>query len=346
MKNNIDGSSFGKILITGGTGYIGSHTCVELLSAGFDVVILDNYSNSSFKSLKNMEKITKNSITFIDGDIRNGDLLRKIFLEFEIYSVIHFAGMKSVSESVEQPLRYYDNNVLGSLTLLGIMAEFNCKRLVFSSSATVYGTPVKVPVSERSPLNPSNPYGSSKLIIENILRDLVLAESGWKIATLRYFNPAGAHESGLIGEDPKGRPNNLVPLIAQVAAGLREKLNIFGGDYPTRDGTGVRDYIHVVDLAKGHLKALHMIDKKPGLLTINLGTGSGCSVLEMVQTFESVSGIKIPFEIIERRPGDIAECYADVTYANNLLNWEAKLDVRRMCEDTWRWQSMTLTEHN
>jgi UDP-glucose 4-epimerase len=346
MKNNSDGSSFGKILITGGTGYIGSHTCVELLLAGFDVVILDNYSNSSFKSLKNMEKITKNSIKFIDGDIRNGDLLRKIFLEFEIYSVIHFAGMKSVSESFEQPLRYYDNNVRGSLTLLGIMAEFNCNRLVFSSSATVYGTPVKGPVSERSPLNPINPYGSSKLIIENILRDLALAESGWRIATLRYFNPAGAHESGLIGENPKGHPNNLVPVIAQVAAGLREKLNIFGGDYPTRDGTGVRDYIHVVDLAKGHSKALQLIDEKPGLLTINLGTGSGCSVLEMVQTFESVSGIKIPFEIIERRPGDIAECYADVTYAKDVLNWEAKLDVRRMCEDTWRWQSMTLTEHN
>ncbi|RUO27869.1 UDP-glucose 4-epimerase GalE [Aliidiomarina sanyensis] len=332
------------ILVTGGAGYIGSHTSVELLAAGYDLVVLDNLSNSSSESLERVKKISKKSLRFIKGDIRDRDLLRSVFERFEIDAVIHFAGLKAVGESVANPLRYYNNNVSGSLSLFEVMADFGCKRLVFSSSATVYGDPASVPIKEDFPLLTTNPYGGSKLMVENILRDLFTSDQDWSISLLRYFNPVGAHESGLIGEDPHGIPNNLMPFVSQVAMGLLEKLSVFGGDYNTVDGTGVRDYIHVVDLAKGHVAALRKLSESPysggynGLLTFNLGTGRGYSVLEVLKAFEKASGERVPYEIVARRPGDVEQCYADPTYAFKMLNWKAELDLNRMCEDAWRWQ--------
>ncbi len=349
------------ILITGGTGYIGSHACIELLEQGYSLIVLDNLSNSSIVSLQRAAYISgvnldsplprhleweDSSFLFVEGDIRDKPLLRSIFERFDIEAVIHFAGLKAVGESVEQPLMYYDNNVSGSIALFEVMAEFGCKRLVFSSSATVYGDPASVPIREDFPLSTTNPYGASKLMIENILRDVYKSDPAWSIALLRYFNPVGAHQSGLIGEDPNGIPNNLMPFISQVAVGVREKLNVFGGDYDTVDSTGVRDYIHVVDLAKGHVKALEALKKQPdpkghkGLLTVNLGTGRGYSVLEMIKSFEKASGKKIPYEIVARRPGDVAQCYADSSYAFEVLGWKAELGIEQMCQDTWRWQSM------
>lgn len=360
------------ILVTGGAGYIGSHTCVELLAAGYDLVVLDNLSNSSVESLRRVAGISgvgldldsgstslradfvghglrprnDERFTFIQGDIRDRGLLQSVFERFEIEAVIHFAGLKAVGESVAMPLRYYDNNVSGSVALFEVMAEFGCKRVVFSSSATVYGDPASVPIKEDFPLSTTNPYGASKLVVENILRDVFASDSNWSIGLLRYFNPVGAHESGLIGEDPNGIPNNLMPFVSQVAVGLREKLLVFGGDYATVDGTGVRDYIHVVDLAKGHVAALRYLsppypERHKGLVTVNLGTGRGYSVLEMVKAFEKASGKAVPYEIVARRPGDVAQCYADPSYAFETLGgWKAELGLERMCEDAWRWQSM------
>ncbi|GAB6034736.1 UDP-glucose 4-epimerase GalE [Galenea microaerophila] len=327
------------ILVTGGAGYIGSHTCVELLAAGYDLVVLDNLSNSSIESLKRVEQISGKSMTFVMGDIRDRELLRRVFERYQIEAVIHFAGLKAVGESVAMPLCYYDNNVSGSIALFEVMAEFGCKRVVFSSSATVYGDPESVPIKEDFPLSTTNPYGASKLMIENILRDVYISDSVWSIGLLRYFNPVGAHESGLIGEDPNGIPNNLMPYITQVAVGKLDKLSVFGGDYNTPDGTGVRDYIHVVDLAKGHVAALRKLMQSAGLLTVNLGTGRGYSVLEMIKAFEKASGRNVPYEVVGRRPGDVAQCYADPTYAYDTLGWKAELGIERMCKDAWRWQS-------
>jgi UDP-glucose 4-epimerase len=328
------------ILVTGGAGYIGSHTCIELIQSGFDVLVLDNLSNSSPESLKRVEQITGKPITFIRGDVRDKALMKQLFDDHAISSVIHFAGLKAVGESVSMPLEYYDNNIGGTLALLEAMADSNCRSLVFSSSATVYGDPHTVPIREDFPLSATNPYGRSKLIIEEILKDLYLSDNAWNLALLRYFNPVGAHESGLIGEDPNGPPNNLMPVISQVAIGRQKSLNVFGGDYPTPDGTGVRDYIHVVDLARGHVTAVQKLQESPGLLTINLGTGQGYSVLEMVRAFEAASGRKVPYQIVERRPGDVATCYADPSYAREVLDWEAERNLQQMCEDAWRWQSM------
>lgn len=328
-----------QILVTGGAGYIGSHTCLELLNSGFDVVVIDNFSNSKITSLKRVEALTQKKIIFIEGDVRDRDCLTNIFTTHQIDAVIHFAGLKAVGESVSFPLRYYDNNVHGSLVLAEVMAEFNVKSIVFSSSATVYDAPGDRQIREDFPLKPTNPYGQSKLMVEQMLRDLSLADSDWNVAILRYFNPVGAHESGMIGEDPNGVPNNLMPFISQVAVGRRKTLSVFGSDYPTHDGTGVRDYIHVVDLAQGHLAALQYLMTKHGLITVNLGTGQGYSVLDMVQAFESSTGQKIPYQLVERRPGDIATCFADPSSAKAKLNWEAKLDIKAMCRDTWHWQS-------
>lgn len=326
------------VLVTGGAGYIGSHTCVELLESGFRVLVLDNLSNSSRESLQRVERITGQSLEFVEGDIRSMDDLRAVFSRFRIESVVHFAGLKAVGESVEKPLLYYQNNVAGTLNLLQVMDEHDCRRLVFSSSATVYGDPASVPIREDFPLSATNPYGRSKLMIEEMLRDLVRSDSRWAIALLRYFNPVGAHVSGLIGEDPRDIPNNLMPYITQVAVGMRDCLQVFGGDWPTPDGTGVRDYIHVVDLAKGHIKALQALDE-PRLLTVNLGTGQGYSVLDMVAALAEASGREIPYRIVERRPGDVAQCYADPALAHELLGWRAELDLQRMCADSWRWQN-------
>jgi len=329
-----------RILVTGGAGYIGSHTCVLLLEAGYQVVVFDNFSNSSRESLRRVEEITNKQMDVIEGDIRYRDDLRKAFDRYKIDAVIHFAGLKAVGESVEQPLRYYENNVCGTVALCEVMAEYDCKSIVFSSSATVYGDPHTTPIKEDFPLSATNPYGRSKLFIEEILRDLHISDKEWKVVLLRYFNPVGAHESGRIGEDPNGIPNNLMPFISQVVVGKREKLSVFGDDYDTHDGTGVRDYIHVVDLALGHLKALEKISQIDDVLTVNLGTGQGYSVLDMVKAFEKASGREIPYEIAPRRSGDIAKCYADPSYAKEVLDWEAKKGVNEMCEDTWRWQSM------
>jgi UDP-glucose 4-epimerase len=329
-----------RILVTGGAGYIGSHTCVLLLEAGYEVVVFDNFSNSSRESLRRVEEITGKQMDVIEGDIRVRDDLHKTFGSFKIDAVIHFAGLKAVGESVEQPLRYYENNVCGTVALCEVMAEHDCKSIVFSSSATVYGDPHTTPIKEDFPLSATNPYGRSKLFIEEILRDLYVSDEEWKIVLLRYFNPVGAHESGRIGEDPNGIPNNLMPFISQVAVGKREKLSVFGDDYDTHDGTGVRDYIHVVDLAQGHLKALEKISQIEDVLTVNLGTGQGYSVLDMVKAFKKASGREISYEIAPRRSGDIAKCYADPSYAKEILDWEAKKGVDEMCEDTWRWQSM------
>ena len=329
-----------KILITGGAGYIGSHTCLVLLEAGFEVAVVDNLCNSSREALLRVEGITGKSISFHEADVCDAAALARVFELEKPHAVIHFAGLKAVGESVEKPLEYYDNNVNGTLTLLLVMRATGVRQIVFSSSATVYGNPATVPIREDFPLSATNPYGRSKLIIEDVLRDLVLADDSWKVALLRYFNPVGAHESGLIGEDPNGIPNNLMPFVSQVAVGRRPHLNVFGGDYPTPDGTGVRDYIHVVDLAKGHLAALRALNGWEGSqpLTVNLGTGHGYSVLDMVRAFEKACGRTVPYQIVERRPGDIATCYADPALAERLLGWKAQFGVERMCEDAWRWQ--------
>lgn len=327
------------ILVTGGAGYIGSHTVVELLNAGQDLLVLDNFSNSSPNVLVRIKQITGKSPIVIEGDIRDAALLDKLFSSYPISSVVHFAGLKAVGESVEQPMRYYDNNVVGSLRLFESMAKAGVHRLVFSSSATVYGDPHTVPIDESFPLQATNPYGRSKLMIEEMLRDIGQADKSWRVALLRYFNPVGAHSSGLIGEDPQGVPNNLMPYVAQVAVGRRSELSVFGGDYATPDGTGVRDYIHVVDLAKGHLAALDALDCQAGVLPINLGTGKGYSVLDVVAAFERASGKKVPYRVVERRQGDVAACYADPTRASELLRWSAEQDLDSMCIDSWRWQS-------
>lgn len=328
-----------KVLLTGGAGYIGSHTAVECLEAGHEVVVFDNLSNSSVKSLDRVAKITGRQAAFVEGDIRDRAALRRLFERHTIDAVVHFAGLKAVGESVEKPLLYYDNNIGGSVALFEVMAEAGVKTVVFSSSATVYGDPASVPITEEFSLSATNPYGRSKLVIEEILRDVAHADEGWTVALLRYFNPVGAHASGLIGEDPRGIPNNLMPYIAQVAVGRRPHLNVFGGDYPTPDGTGVRDYIHVVDLARGHLAALNRMQALKGVHTWNLGTGRGVSVLEMVRAFEAASGRPVPYHIVARRPGDVAQCWADPSRAAHDLGWRAIHDLARMCEDTWRWQS-------
>jgi len=327
-----------KILATGGAGYIGSHTCVELLQAGYDVVVVDNLSNSKAESLKRVERITGRSLFFYQVDILDKPGLTSVFRNHHIDAVIHFAGLKAVGESTQIPLRYYQNNIAGTLTLCEVMKDFGVQTIVFSSSATVYGNPKKVPITEDFPLSPTNPYGRTKLMIEEILRDLRASDSHWQIALLRYFNPVGAHESGEIGEDPDGIPNNLFPFISQVAVGKLKELSVFGDDYPTPDGTGVRDYIHVVDLSRGHLKALEALKTNPGLITYNLGTGKGYSVLEVIEAFSKVCDKPIPYKIVGRRPGDIACCYADPSLANHNLGWQAVRGLEEMCADTWRWQ--------
>ncbi|VXB20118.1 UDP-glucose 4-epimerase GalE [Massilia sp. 9I] len=328
-----------KILVTGGMGYIGSHTVVELQNAGHEVVVVDNLSNAVTSVQERVQRITDKTFVFEEADIRDRAAMERIFGAHKVDAVIHFAGLKAVGESVAQPLRYYDNNVNGSVILFETMAKFGVKTIVFSSSATVYGDPASVPIREDFPLSATNPYGRSKLMIEDILRDLAKAEPEWRIALLRYFNPVGAHESGLIGEEPNGIPNNLVPYIAQVANGQRDKLSVFGGDYPTPDGTGLRDYIHVVDLAIGHVKTLDRLAKGPGIVTYNLGTGRGNSVLEMVRAFEAACGRKIAYQIVDRRPGDVAKCYADPAKAREELGWTAERDVAQMCADVWRYQT-------
>ena len=328
-----------KILVTGGLGYIGSHTCVELINAGHEPVALDNLSNAQLVVQERVQRITGTTLPFIEADIRDRAALDAAFRSHKFDAVIHFAGLKAVGESVAQPLSYYENNVAGSVTLFQAMQEHGVKSLIFSSSATVYGDPDVVPIDESSALRATNPYGRSKLMIEEILRDLAVAQPDWRIGILRYFNPVGAHESGLIGEEPNGIPNNLMPFIAQVAEGRREVLSVYGNDYPTTDGTGVRDYIHVVDLSIGHVKTLDRLQKSPGIATYNLGTGSGSSVLEMIQAFEAASGKKIPYRIVERRPGDIAACFANPQKAKELLAWQAEKSLEDMCRDSWRWQT-------
>lgn len=331
------------ILVTGGAGYIGSHTCVELLQAGHDITVFDNFCNSHPESLKRVQRITEKRFRIIRGDIRDQAALVTALRESGAKAVIHFAGLKAVGESVQQPLSYYDNNVVGSLHLLEAMGSCGVKTLVFSSSATVYGDPQRLPLTEDHPLCAINPYGQTKLTVEHILQDLQRSDPSWRIGILRYFNPVGAHTSGLIGEDPQGTPNNLMPFVAQVAIGLRPRLNVFGDDYPTTDGTGVRDYIHVVDLAIGHLKALETLGRSTGsdaCLTVNLGTGTGYSVLEIVRTFEQASGKRVVYTIAPRRPGDVGACYADPSKAAALLGWRAERGLADMCIDTWRWQSL------
>ncbi len=327
------------ILVTGGAGYIGSHTCVELLNAGYETIVVDNLSNSKFASLKRVGKIAGRNLKFYKVDIRDRSGLETVFAENNVEAVIHFAGLKAVGESVQLPLRYYHNNVTGTIVLCGIMQKYGVKRMVFSSSATVYGVPERVPISEDFPLGVTNPYGRSKLIIEEILRDLYTSDNSWSIALLRYFNPIGAHASGMIGEDPNGIPNNLMPYIAQVAVGKLKQLQVYGSDYPTPDGTGIRDYIHVVDLAVGHLKAIEKVMATTGVDAYNLGTGKGYSVLELVKAFEKVSGRKIPYTMVERRAGDLPEYYADPTKAQRELGWEFQRGIEDMCADVWHWQS-------
>ena len=326
------------ILITGGAGYIGSHTCIELVKSGRDVVIIDNLRNSKKEAVKRIEKILGKPVKFYEGDVRDRELLRKIFTENKIEAAIHFAGLKAVGESAQIPLEYYENNLDSTFVLCDVMKEFGVKKIVFSSSATVYGLSKTMPLVETMPLGAINPYGRTKLFIEYILRDIYNADNDWCVALLRYFNPIGAHESGLIGEDPKGIPNNLMPYISQVAVGRLEKLRVFGNDYNTPDGTGVRDYIHVVDLAVGHVKAVDWVLENKGCEAINLGTGNGCSVLQLREAFEKASGIKIPYEIVGRRPGDPDEVYANADKAKKLLGWEATKTIDDMCRDTWRWQ--------
>lgn len=327
------------ILVTGGAGYIGSHTCVELLNTGYEIVIIDNLSNSKPESLRRVHEITGRKFTFYEVDILNRAALESVFSENSIDAVIHFAGLKAVGKSVEMPLCYYHNNVSGTILLCEVMKKYGVKSMVFSSSAAVYGIPDRVPISEDFPLSAINPYGRTKLIIEELLRDLYISDSEWSIALLRYFNPMGAHNSGYIGEDPNGIPNNLVPYITRVALGKLKELKVFGNDYPTYDGTGIRDYIHVVDLAVGHLRAVEkVIASKGGVNEYNLGTGNGFSVLEMVDIFERVCGRNIPYRIVERRPGDVVACYADPTKAKRELDWSAKRGIEEMCTDAWRWQ--------
>lgn len=330
------------IFVTGGAGYIGSHTCVELLDAGCEVTVFDNFSNSHPEALARVERITGKKLRLVQGDIRNRASLVAALKEGGANAVIHFAGLKAVGESVTQPLAYYDNNVVGTLRLLEAMGECGVKTLVFSSSATVYGDPIRLPLTEDHPLSATNPYGRTKLMIEEILRDLHRSDTSWKVAILRYFNPVGAHASGLIGEDPQGIPNNLMPFVAQVAVGRRASLNVWGNDYPTPDGTGVRDYIHVVDLALGHLKALKALEQREAradCLTVNLGTGTGYSVLDIVRAFEKASGRPVPYTVAPRRPGDVASCYADPKLAADILGWRAERGLSAMCTDAWRWQS-------
>ena len=327
------------ILVTGGAGYIGSHVCVALAAAGERFVVLDNFSNSRPSVLERVQQITGQAVQCVQGDVRDAALLQELFASHAIEAVMHFAAFKAVGESVAQPLRYYDNNVAGTVALLQAMDAAGVRSMVFSSSATVYGDPASLPIREDFPLSATNPYGWSKLMMEQVLADVAAAEPGlWRIARLRYFNPVGAHESGLIGEDPQGIPNNLLPYVAQVAAGQREALSVYGDDYPTVDGTGVRDYIHVCDLAEGHVAALHYLRQHPGLLTVNLGTGRPVSVLEMVRGFEQASGRPVPYRIVARRPGDVAACWADPALAERLLGWRARRGVEAMCRDAWRWQ--------
>ena len=335
------------ILVTGGAGYIGTHTCIELLQSDFKVIVIDNLSNSNPQALQRVEEITNKPITFIEGDVRDRKLLDQIFEQYPIEAVIHFAGLKAVGESVELPLMYYNNNLISTITLCEAMEKADCKNLVFSSSATVYGDPEKLPLTEDMPLSATNPYGRSKLIIEEMLRDLPAADAlkkgkDWQVALLRYFNPVGAHKSGKIGEDPSDIPNNLMPFITQTAVGRREKLSIFGSDYSTVDGTGVRDYIHVVDLAKGHVKAVEKLLSQEGIDGVqayNLGTGNGISVLEMVNAFAQTNDVEVPYQLVARRPGDVAACYADASRAKNELNWQAELGLEDMVRDSWHWQS-------
>jgi len=335
------------ILVTGGAGYIGSHTVLQLLEQSYDVVVLDNLANSSAESLRRVESITGKSVTFVQGDIRDTTVLDSIFSEHKIDSVIHFAGLKAVGESVQKPLEYYENNMYGTLTLCKAMRQHNVKNIVFSSSATVYGDPVALPLHEKMATgHPTNPYGMSKLMVEHMLTDLYASDEEWNIVLLRYFNPVGAHESGLIGEDPNGIPNNLMPYISQVATGKLEQLSVFGDDYDTEDGTGVRDYIHVVDLAAGHLKALDRLDLNMGLDVYNLGTGQGYSVLEMIKAFEKASGQTVNYKIAPRRGGDVAACYADPTLAAQELNWNAGKTLEDMCQDVWHWQSKNPKGYN
>ena len=332
-------SAKGTILVTGGAGFIGSHTCVELLNVGYGVVVIDNLVNSNSESLKRVEQITGKRLAFYEADARDETALARIFDEHAITGAIHFAALKSVGESVAKPIEYYRNNMDSLLVLLDTMRARDVKKIVFSSSATVYGVPKSVPIDETFPLSATNPYGQSKLIAEQVLRDLEISDPAWRIATLRYFNPVGAHESGLIGEDPAGVPNNLMPYVAQVAVGKLERLRIFGSDYATHDGTGVRDYIHVVDLARGHIKALDALESLDSSFVVNLGTGTGYSVLDVVKAFEAASGKPVPYELVARRPGDIAECFADPAAAAKVLGWQAEHGIERMCADHWRWQS-------
>lgn len=327
------------ILVTGGAGYIGSHTCVELLESGYQVVVLDNLCNSSPEALRRVEEITGKSVTFVEGDVRDRNTLQRLFSQYNFDSVIHFAGLKAVGESCQIPLSYYENNVSGTVVLCQEMAKAGVFNIVFSSSATVYGDPASLPIREDFPLSATNPYGRSKLMVEEVLGDLYKSDNRWNIALLRYFNPAGAHSSGMIGEDPNDIPNNLMPYISQVAIGKREKLSVFGSDYPTVDGTGVRDYIHVVDLAKGHVCAIDKLRTGCGLKAWNLGVGNGTSVLQMVAAFEKAAGLTIPYELVDRRPGDIAECWADASLAEKELGWKTEKSLDEMMADTWRWQS-------
>lgn len=347
--NQVTAQAQAHILVTGGAGYIGSHTCIELLQANFNVIVIDNLDNSSEESLNRVEEITGKSVTFIKGDVRDGELMDKIFAENSIAATIHFAGLKAVGESCTMPLEYYDNNINSTLVLCQAMQKANSKNLVFSSSATVYGDPEKLPLTEDMPLSATNPYGRSKLIIEEMLRDLPESDklnnsdNPWSVALLRYFNPVGAHESGKIGEDPSDIPNNLMPFITQTAVGRRSELSIFGSDYDTVDGTGVRDYIHVVDLAKGHVKAVEKLlsaESIDGVQAYNLGTGDGVSVLQMVKAFAAENDVKVPYSLVERRPGDVAACYADATRARKELNWVAELSLEDMVRDSWKWQSL------
>lgn len=328
-----------KILVTGGAGYIGSHTCIELLNEGHEVVVVDNLSNSKEESLHRVQELTGKSLTFHKVDLRDKAALNAVFKDAAIDSVVHFAGLKAVGESVSIPLSYYDNNINGTLILCEVMAANGVKNIVFSSSATVYGDPHTVPITEDFPLSATNPYGRSKLFIEEILGDLYISDNSWNVALLRYFNPVGAHVSGRIGEDPNDIPNNLMPYVSQVAIGKLEKLSVFGDDYPTPDGTGVRDYIHVVDLALGHVKALEKLTSNPGVVIYNLGTGNGYSVLDMVKAFEKASGKTVAYQIVDRRPGDIATCYANPAKAKQEMGWEATRGIEEMCNDAWRWQS-------
>ncbi|PEM23524.1 UDP-glucose 4-epimerase GalE [Bacillus wiedmannii] len=326
------------ILITGGAGYIGSHTCIELLNNNYKIIVVDNLSNSSIESLNRVKEITGKQFEFYKESVLNREKMNEIFLKNNIEAVIHFAGFKAVGESTTIPLMYYYNNIISTIILCDVMQKHNVKKFIFSSSATVYGIPKTSPITEEFPLSVTNPYGQTKLMIEQIMRDVAKADDEWSIALLRYFNPFGAHKSGRIGEDPNGIPNNLMPYVTQVAVGKLKELNIFGNDYPTKDGTGVRDYIHVVDLAKGHVKALEKVLETKGIEAYNLGTGKGYSVLEMIKAFEEVSGRKIPYKVIGRRPGDVAVCFADVSKAKRELGWEAEYGLEEMCVDSWRWQ--------